>query len=53
MSRSPKLTFTLLEDYFNRLDVGLVSVTEGFDTSTKEGRMPASVAPDCGVQLKL
>jgi site-specific DNA recombinase len=39
LSRSPKLTFTLLEDYFKRLDVGLVSVTEAFDASTKEGRM--------------
>lgn len=39
LSRSPKLTFTLLEDHFKRLEVGLVSVTEAFDASTKEGRM--------------
>lgn len=39
LSRSPKLTFTLLEDHFKRLEVGLVSVTEAFDASTKQGRM--------------
>ncbi len=39
LSRSPKLTHTLLEDVFLKHDVGLTSITEGFDASTKEGRM--------------
>ena len=39
LSRSPRLTHSLLEDVFKKYDVGITSITEGFDASSKEGRM--------------
>jgi DNA invertase Pin-like site-specific DNA recombinase len=39
LSRSPRLTHALLEDVFKKHDVGITSITEGFDASSKEGRM--------------
>jgi site-specific DNA recombinase len=39
LSRSPKLTHTFLENVLLKHNVGLTSITEGFDASTKEGRM--------------
>lgn len=39
LSRSPRLTHSLLEDVFKKHDAGVTSITEGFDASSKEGRM--------------